>query len=272
VYGKTYYDEAGAETFRVMSELWEGASGQSDPLWLAQPLRYQPELKLLWQRGLPGEPLLALGPTTFKFQARLEQAAAALAALHQTHIPAIPSKSIQDCAAALRSMRAWLPNVRPACQPALDQAVDALLGQVSALGEQPAATLHGDLHLQNIFCIGEQVALIDLDNVYRGSPWFDVGSFVAGLLYAGLTIGLPAARARELGAVFCAAYQRHVRWRISEWALDWYIATALINERAYRCVTRLKDGRLDLVDTLVAMAAQLSTGTALEEARVSADV
>jgi hypothetical protein len=264
LYGKTYSDDEGAETYRLMSGLWELVSQRPGVLRTAQPLGYMPELKLLWQRGCPGRTLLALGIGSPEFRVWLERGAAAVAEFHQTQIACQRSGSIDDWVEKLKAMRAWLPAIRESCRPAVETAVDHLIAQRSQIDEQPVATLHGDLHLQNFLCHGEQVALIDLDNVYSGLPWQDVGSLVAGLLYGSLALEMPGRQASELAAVFCEAYQKNVPWRISPQALNWFIAAALIHERAFRCITRLKDGRHDLVDSLVALAAQISAGNAYE--------
>jgi hypothetical protein len=104
------------------------------------------------------------------------------------------------------------------------------------------------------------VALIDLDNVHQGSPWQDIGSFVASLLYRGLLMDTPGQVVRETIATFYRAYERNAPWRTSPETLYWFVAAALLHERAFRCVTRLKDGRLDLVDKLVTLAAHISEG------------
>jgi hypothetical protein len=264
VYGKIYADDEGAETYRVMSQLWQPDGPRPGGLRTAQPLAYLPELTLLWQRECAGQTLLALDIGSREFRLGLQRAAAALAEFHQTPIVCQRSGSIDDWIDKLKVMRAWLPAIRESCRPALEAVVDRLIAQRSQMDEQPAAILHGDLHLQNFLCDGDQVALIDLDNVYTGSPWQDVGSLVAGLLYGGLAFDLPGRQAWDLAAVFCDAYQQNVPWRISPQALNWFIAAALIHERAFRCITRLKDGRHDLVDRLVELAAQISAGKAYE--------
>jgi hypothetical protein len=264
LYGKTYEGDEGVETYRLMRQLWQRIGScdlqPGNHLRVAQPLGYQPALKVLWQRGLPGQALLALESEDFLVW--LERGAAAVATLHQTRLPCSRSSSVSAWTAKLKEMREWLPAVRPSCRTALEPLVDRLLAQAAYLGEQPLATLHGDLHLQNFFRDGDQVALIDLDNVYLGSPWQDVGSFIAGLLYRGLLAETPGPLLRDMIAAFSRSYQRNVPWRIALWALNWFVAAALINERAFRCVTRLKDGRLDLVDALVALAAQINEGKA----------
>jgi Ser/Thr protein kinase RdoA (MazF antagonist) len=162
-------------------------------------------------------------------------------------------------------MRDWLPAVRPACRSLLHPLVDRLLAQGSQLGEQPAALLHGDLHLQNFFVEGETVALIDLDNAYVGAPWQDVSSFLASLFYRALLLGTPAAVVEERVRAFTVAYQQHVPWQVPQWALNWFVAAALINERAFRCVSRYKDGRPAMIDALLRLADQLTkTGFAYE--------
>ncbi len=263
LFGKTYYNDEGQETYRVMRHLWQqahtatiGNGVRSVPI--AQPLAYHSELNLLWQQGLAGQTLSSMEMDSDDFYDGLERAAATVAALHQAPISGVRSCRLESWVAKLGEMRAWLPAVLPSCRSELEPLVDGLLAQLPHLGRQPLATLHGDLHLQNFFLHGAEVALIDLDNVCSGSPWQDVGSFIAGLLAHGLYSGLPRSQVDEMVAAFLHSYCRHVPWEITPQNLSWFVAVALINERAFRSITRLKEGRLDLVHELVALAAQVS--------------
>ena len=267
LFGKTYYDEEGQETYRVMRQLWQRAAApgtRSNFVHIPQPLAYQPEFKLLWQQGLRGQTLMALELGSKDFFKGLERAAAAVAALHQARVLDVRARPLSAWITRLREMRDWLPAVLPSCRAALEPLVDTLLAQAAQLGPQPAAILHGDLHLQNFFLDDQAVALIDLDNVRCGSPWQDVGSFIASLLARGLHLGASRPLIDEMVVAFVDSYRQHVPWHVTPQELNWFVAAALINERVYRCVTRLKHDRLDLVHDLVAQAAQISTQTVTE--------
>ncbi|GAB4421838.1 MAG: hypothetical protein Fur0044_19570 [Anaerolineae bacterium] len=258
LYGKTYYNRAGEETYQLMEQLWVSKRRQEGRLRLAQPLAYQPHLKMLWQVELPGQTLLAQDLSSPPFLNLLSRAAVALAEFHQTQVACAKSSHLSDWLTKLQEMKQLLRQVRPAGQKKLDILVERLLDQAEQLGPQPVATLHGDLHLKNFFVEGEQVALIDLDNLCHGSPWQDVGSFSAGLLYWGLFMAMPTPLIWQFIDAFCQQYEQNVPWPMSRFALNWYTAAALINERAFRCVTRLKSGRLDLLDDLIDLADSIS--------------
>lgn len=260
LYGKTYYNHEGEETYQLMGQLWASKRRQEGRLRLAQPLAYQPHLKTLWQVELPGQTLLEQDLSSSHFLTLLGRAAAALAEFHQTQVACTKSSQLNDWLTKLQEMKQLLRQIRPAGQKKLDSLVERLLNQAEQLGPQPVATLHADLHLKNFFVEGEQVALIDLDNLCYGSPWQDVGSFSAGLLYWGLFTAMPMPLIWQLIVTFCQQYMQNVPWPASGLVLNWYMAAALINERAFRCVTRLKSGRLDLLDNLIDLADSISAG------------
>jgi len=56
-----------------------------------------------------------------------------------------------------------------------------------------------------------------------------------------------------------------VPWPAPRADIDWHTAAALVSERAVRCVTRLKPGRLALIDGLLATAERLMRRTAAAE-------
>jgi len=258
LYGKTYYDDEGAKTYEVMRQLWEQQHGAPGGLRIPQPLDYDPKLRLLWQEGLPGQTLTAIEMESSDFPVWLERAAVAVAALHQARVACNRSASLDASVAKLKEMREWLPSVRPSCRPLLEPLVDHLVAHAAFLGEQPNVLLHGDLHSQNFLLVGQEVALIDLDDATCGSPWQDIAGFIASLLHRGLTLWAPGAVLANAVAVFLRSYKQNAPWRIAPQNLNWFVATYLIIQRVAGCVTRLEDGHFDLIDALVALAAQVS--------------
>jgi Phosphotransferase enzyme family len=259
LYGKTYYNDEGAETYHLMQLLWNSQARKQGLLNVAKPLSYHREYKMLWQQGLSGQPLINLALTSPEFAQVLKQVARTVATLHQTPLHFDKKVHPESWQKKLHEMNVFVAQVNPEAARKLEPLSRNLLGQAKYLGEQPKATLHGDLHLQNFLSHNGTLSVIDLDNLCQGSPWQDIGSFLAGLYYRGLLEGTPVSTLGTLAKTFCDAYaQAAPAWKLDTEAVRWYTATALINERVYRSISRLKAGRLDMVEALLGLATQLS--------------
>jgi len=253
LFGKAYYNDDGAETYRLMKLLWQAAPSA---LRIAEPLTYNPATRILWQKGLAGRTLLSYPLGSPAATELLQEAAQAVALLHQAALPCTRQSHLADWLTQLHSSQQLLLAVHPASQTTVAALITALRQQAPTVDLAPAATLHGDLHLQNFLVDetalpGQRVAIIDLDNLSTGSPWRDLGSFCAGLYYRGLVDALPLSSIRQVIDAFCAAYAAVAPWPLNEQAIAWYTATALLNERAFRSVSRMKQGRFDLLDDLI---------------------
>ncbi|MGE0885454.1 MAG: phosphotransferase family protein [Blastocatellales bacterium] len=258
LYGKTYYNEDGAETFTRMRELMKSEACRQGRLVLAQPLAYQPEIRTLWQKGLPGAPLYEQATDSHLFIKMLKHSAVALAALHQSPISCQRKIGTADLLTRFDEVERMVALARPESLPKLHSLIERLKRQSQQIGERPAVTLHGDLHLKNFFVVGQEIALIDLDNLCLGDPLLELGSFVASLHYRNLLLKKQAQRVRELVDAFVRTYTESVPWAVTDSILNWYIAAALIAERAFRCVTRLKAERLTTLDEIIALADEIS--------------
>lgn len=256
LYGKTYYNEDGAETFARMRELAASDACRQGRLALAQPLAYEPESKTLWQMGLPGAPLSEQAPGGTPFIETLRRAAGALAALHQSPVSCRRKVGIADLLARFDEVERMVALARPESLPKLRSLIDRLKRQSRQIGARQAVTLHGDLHLKNFFVAGEEIALIDLDNLCLGDPLLELGSFIASLHYRDLLPERPAQRGRAPADAFVRAYAESAPWAVTDSILNWYVAAALIAERAFRCVTRLKTGRPTMLDEIITLAYQ----------------
>jgi len=65
---------------------------------------------------------------------------------------------------------------------------------------------------------------------------------------------------------FVREYARQRGTAIDAHALDWYTAVTLVSERAYRVLSRLKDGRLEILDELLELALRAAHGRLLHAA------
>lgn len=258
LYGKTYYNEEGREAHRMMAQLWDAEIRRTEQFRMAEPLGYDPETKSLWQIGLPGCTLLDQEMTDPRFSALLEGAAASVSALHRSGLSCSRSVDLKDWVVKLEEMRRVLPTAWPSCREMLAPLVDRLVLQSKQLKTHPAVTLHGDLHFKNFLVDDEKVSLIDLDNLCHGAPLQDIGSFLAGLFYRGILTQAPIERIEKIGGLFVRHYEKRVPWSVSRSELGWHMAAALINERAFRCLTRLKPGRREILDRLIRLADRIS--------------
>jgi len=263
-YGKAYYDDAGRHVGDAMRQLWQSRAVQSGALGIARPLLYVESDRILWQEGLQGDTLEQRYPDDRMPPAALRRVAGAIAALHASPVAHIPRQRPIDALADLRERADVIAGVRPLLRARLDHIVRVLGAALP--GPAPLATLHGDLHPKNVFLMGDRVCLIDLDNIRRGSAEHDLASWIACMLYRA------ALRREHVESVLVAThafvreYARERGTAIDAHALDRYTAVTLVSERAYRVLSRLKDGRLEILDELLELALRAAHGRLLHAA------
>ena len=256
-YAKVQKEGSGAGTFATMQRLWACDARVQGRLRMAQPLGYDPERHIAWQLGVPGTALLEDGLVGPRAQALLARAAGSVAALHTCGVPCPRAAAVDDARSRLRDMRRILPQVAPSCRGRLEPLVDRLIAEGEDLGAQPRAVLHGDLRLRHLIVDGDDLTLIDVDTLCDGSPWQDIGSLAAAMLYKGILTGLHARVIDDSLATFCRHYAQHVPWTMSRAAVRWYTAVAVVNERAFRSVTRLQQDKLERVDDMLELASRI---------------
>lgn len=267
LYGKAYEDDRGAGTAEVMRQLdamrGRGHQAPRTPCLILD----DSEQRILWQEGLPGKPLAdALSDV-----AALEHTARALVGLHRSLILCRRRIETPTRLDQLDRVLDLAKVIGAKDAPRLSAVVDRLKASAPSDSAGPIATLHGDFHAKNVLINQDEAALIDLDNVAIGAPLHDVGSFVASLIHATLTDGHAPSAIMPTIDVFLDAYRQAATWTVSDDALAWHTATALIEQRVYRTITRLKPGRLGLIGPLIDATEQLlSTGVPTTGCRRSA--
>jgi aminoglycoside phosphotransferase (APT) family kinase protein len=181
---------------------------------------------------------------------------AAVAALHTTPIEGLPGRGVRDCLDGLGKAVRTLELVLPRTVPQASRIAAALERCAPAEPIAPA-TVHGDLHMKNILVGPAGIGLIDFDDLCLAPAAMELGSFVAALVGRDVLQGehrIPEDSITALLRGYRDGAGRRVSWR----DLWWYAAAALIHERVYRCITKLKPGRLERVDELLALAEVLA--------------
>lgn len=261
LFGKTYCPGEDGRAWQAMSQLWQSASCRQGRLLIPQPLAHQAASSACWQSGLMGATLGELEADGAQGARWLARAGATVAALHCTAVADLQIITTAEIVAKLEACAAVIARAHPSLQTVLRALVNRLVNTADRAAAPLTATLHGDLHLQNLFVTEGRVALIDLDDLCCGDPLQDLGSFAAALYYRALVRGEDASTAPPRIEQFIAAYAANVAWEVSPSALAWHTAVALIAERAYRQITRLKAGRRARLDAIIALAQQLMKST-----------
>ena len=96
--------------------------------------------------------------------------------------------------------------------------------------------------------------MLDLDNLLIGDPLADLGSFAAAIQEAELSGRQSPLAGAEIIERFIRGYQQGSDQDLSISRLCWWMAAALIAERAWRFVTKLKAQRAAIIDDLIELA------------------
>jgi Ser/Thr protein kinase RdoA (MazF antagonist) len=227
---------------------------------------------LHWQLAMPGLALLDVDPQVGP--AASARVGSQLAALHATPAPAWRTTTADTLLAQPRAVADVLGRVEPAWKPLLARLTGRLEAGAAALANEPALTLHGDLHPRNILVDGATQSFIDLDNVARGPAVIELGAWVADALYRAVLGGVAPQHAAPSWRAFLGAYADASGSAADESLLAWSTAHNLLCQRAYRGVANLKPGRFEAVPALLALADAISGAGSIDavlprEARVA---
>ncbi len=258
-YAKAYYDTSGHHTWSAMNALW-GMRDRLPAVAVAQPCFYDERRRILWQQGVEGCPLDLTKQTDADRLRFYRSVGEALAGLHQTQIASRSHDQPSDSLSPLRQTAHFVSAVRPTSYIRLLEVLRALIVGLDDTRLKPMVTLHGDLHLKNFLTQSQRLALIDLDRVRPGPPGQDLGSFFASDLFVTLLEGRSLEAAGERMTHCLESYRSRVPWQISMRDMRWHTAYCLIAERVFRCITRLKPGRLDLIDDLIELSEAILRG------------
>jgi aminoglycoside phosphotransferase (APT) family kinase protein len=262
VYAKAGREPDGAAAHAILRAL------QASPAWRAGQLRtprallWQPAFDLHWQQALPGRAMLDLAPAK---AARLAAPLGAqLAALHSTPVAVARELTPQSLRARFTEVTEVLGDVLPGSRGALQRAAACLSEGFGGLVGVPAATLHGDLHPRNILADGEQLALIDLDDLCRGPAPLEFGAWIAEGMYRAVLENAAPARDRTAWQALLDGYADAGGTVPRPRELAWATAWNLLCQRAWRCVVNLKPGRFAIAPRLIALASEVAGKHSLE--------
>ena len=113
IYGKTYYNQQGRDTYRAMKELWNSQVRNDGVLMMPAPLGYDASLQTLWQSGLQGAPLSVIAWDDSSVAEMFFKAGGTVAVLHDTSLQGLPHMTKQGLLDTLKETTAQLLSIRP---------------------------------------------------------------------------------------------------------------------------------------------------------------
>jgi Phosphotransferase enzyme family len=190
----------------LQDRLWVRSADWPE-LRIAQPLGSDPELRVLWTLGVPGTPVRPQHePAAAASLARA--VARTVAALHRSGVR--PSHVIrwEDLLAEGRKKAAKLAEALPRCRSAV-AAIAPRDGRYEPAVNAPA-TVHGDLHLEQIIDGPDGLVLVDLDSVASGDAEVDLAELVVDVVLRSVSIDAVDAFVSAL----LESYERHAAAQI----------------------------------------------------------
>jgi aminoglycoside phosphotransferase len=253
-YAKVCARDQGLRDYQIYERLWRAVPPGHPYLAVPRPLTYDAARRTLLLEAVNGRRLadFADGRTA----ADVHRLGSALASFHSldgfgtSPFGRFSADRLREAADALAALR---PDVA-----ALAAALVRDLLERRPEDADDLVLLHGDVHPKNAIFTGDRVTLIDVEDVATGPAAADLASLLAGLDYLVIAGRLDEAAHGELSDAFLTGYDC-VRARPSVRSLQWHRAAALLVERAYRAVTRLRPLGLQHLNALLAHAHRVLT-------------
>lgn len=191
---------------RLFGDHWALWSARGDRIRIAPPVGYVAAAGLTLQEQVRGE-----GPGEFlhspRFLKPLRRAARMLAAVHSLSIPLSTRRRPIDEARTVARWAGALVAIRPDLAPRVERLRDRIAAEVESRARLEAP-IHADFHHTNVLVDGDDVTIIDLDEMAYGDPMMDVGRFLASLRRPALRAFGDLDGLAETGEAFLTEYLR----------------------------------------------------------------
>lgn len=179
VYGKTFASQRGPKVHEITSAI-TSTSGFGPDIALPEPLAWLPDLKLLAQRPVAGEPIV---PDLLDGDTWLAERIAA--ALHCFHTSGLELRRSHDLSKELSPLSIRVEQVGEHA-PALRDVAESRMRRIQSDGTARApwrhAPVHRDFYHDQILVNDGKLAVLDLDDASMSEPAVDVANFAAHLI------------------------------------------------------------------------------------------
>jgi tRNA A-37 threonylcarbamoyl transferase component Bud32 len=255
-YAKVYASDHSQTCFSTYTALRQSAESERAEISFPEVVYHSSQYHILVLQALRGKRMADVqGRELFGAFARLGRALGWLHSLpvpeHLPEFPRFTNSHMQLAASTIGFVRSELAQLA-------SEICDALCGRKKKLSDA-SVCLHGDVHPKNGVLLEKGIALIDLDQASLGPPAADLGSLLAALRYERHIGLLTEAAEHTLADVFLTGYQQICMLPEPE-SLRWHMAAALLAERSFRSVSRIRLPGLQCLPELLMDAQRLLAG------------
>jgi Phosphotransferase enzyme family len=248
LFGKTFCDSQGQTLYERLQFFWDRSLADPEAMAIAQPLGYSAAINTVWQRGVPGTPLIqVLNPSNHKHY--ITELARGLVSLHTSQVPGLsihsPMDQVGEAYKKLTKLSDAVPSLSETCVTIADD-LEHTAPQASTI---PSCPIHWDFHIQQILAHKGRVVFCDLDELVIGDPIQDLANFMVDLHFRDLDQHV----VRSLSTELYRTYQRQVEWDVPSERLAWHTRLQFIN-KAYRHYLRFAPGFEGTVEQILQLA------------------
>lgn len=196
VVAKTYRKEKGRNAYESMLVLWNSLLGSSKVVKIAEPLAYDPELRVMIQGPIHQEKTLEdlivmaiKRGTTEAFDelaGAMRKTAAGLAELHRSNVALDTVYGWENDMAEVREFIERLSVSLPELGPAGVSFVEKLSGLEASSQPDPLVPSHGTFRPAQVLMDHGEIGFIDFDSCCMAEPAKDLGLFLCAFLRVGM--------------------------------------------------------------------------------------
>jgi hypothetical protein len=197
VVAKTYLHEKGRIAYEGMKALWDASFGSGDPVRIAEPLAYDPDLRVFIQGPVREEQTLAdllleaLDAGTPEAMSALngtmQRAGTGLAMLHGSGVETGPLETWESEIAEVRAQVDQLFKVFPHLVAAGEPFLERIIQVEAAARSDALVPSHGTFRPVQVLLNKEEISFIDFDSFCQSEPARDISMFLASVMTLGLT-------------------------------------------------------------------------------------
>jgi len=164
---------------RLFADAWLTWHAGRRRISLAPPVDYLGDVGITFQEIVAGERLGALVAAP-GFVRRVRRTARMLAGLHGLELPLSSRRKPEEEAQGVHRWAGVLAAIRSDLAPRVEYLRDRLAAKLVEESRM-IGPIHADFHHTNVLVDGDNVTLIDFDEMAFGDPMVDVGRFLASL-------------------------------------------------------------------------------------------
>jgi hypothetical protein len=198
VIAKTYLQEKGQNAYESMKALWDASFGSSNSVRIAEPLAYDPDLRVFVQGPVSEEQTLAdlflsaLDSGTPEaleaLNETMQKTAMGLAELHRSGVKIGEVETWEDEMAEVQSQVMQLSTVFPNLASGAAPFLERISQLEAAAARDPFVPSHGTFRPVQVLLHKGEVSFIDFDSFCQSEPARDLSMFLASLMILGLTV------------------------------------------------------------------------------------